>query len=59
MPGTADDQGRVDEAARAYIEDIPAGYRPLFDRLHGLILGAFPGATVVLSYKIPAYKLGR
>jgi uncharacterized protein YdhG (YjbR/CyaY superfamily) len=59
MPGTADDHGRVDEAARAYIERIPAGHRPLFDRLHRLILGACPGAAVVLSYKIPTYKLGR
>jgi uncharacterized protein YdhG (YjbR/CyaY superfamily) len=58
VPGTADDHGRVDEAARAYIEGIPAGHRPLFDRLHRLILEACPGATVALSYKIPTYKLG-
>jgi uncharacterized protein YdhG (YjbR/CyaY superfamily) len=59
MPRTVDDQGRVDEAARAYIEGIPAEYRPLFDRLHRLILEAFPDAAVVISYGIPTYKLGR
>ena len=59
MPRTVDDHGRVDEAARAYIEGIPAGHRPLFDRLHRLILEAFPGAAVVISYRIPTYKLGR
>jgi len=49
----------VDEAARAYIEGIPAEQRPLFDRLHRLLLDAFPDAAVVISYGIPAYKLGR
>jgi len=48
----------VDEAVRAYIDEIPAVDRPLFDRLHGLILEAYPDATVVLSYKMPTYKLG-
>jgi uncharacterized protein YdhG (YjbR/CyaY superfamily) len=48
----------VDEAVRGYIDAIPAGHRPLFDRLHQLILAAYPGAVVVLSYKMPAYKVG-
>jgi uncharacterized protein YdhG (YjbR/CyaY superfamily) len=59
MPRTVDDHGRVDEAARAYIEGIPAEHRALFDRLHRLILAACPDADVVLSYQIPTYKLGR
>ena len=49
----------MDEAARNYIDSIPAQYRPLFDRLHGLILAAHPDAAVVLSYQIPTYKVGR
>jgi uncharacterized protein YdhG (YjbR/CyaY superfamily) len=53
------DNGPVDDAARAYIEAIPAQYRPLFDRVHRVILAAFPDAAVVISYGIPAYKLGR
>jgi uncharacterized protein YdhG (YjbR/CyaY superfamily) len=48
----------VDQAVRAYIDEIPAGHRPLFDRLHQLIIVAYPEATVVLSYKMPTYKLG-
>jgi hypothetical protein len=48
----------VDDAVLGYIDAIPAGYRPLFDRLHQLILAAYPGAAVVLSYKMPAYKIG-
>ena len=49
---------RIDEAVLAYIDHIPAGHRPLFDRLHGLILRARPDVSVVLSYKMPTYKAG-
>ena len=42
-----------------YIDAIAPGYRPLFDRLHELILTAHPEATVSLSYQVPAYKVGR
>jgi uncharacterized protein YdhG (YjbR/CyaY superfamily) len=48
----------VDEAVRDYIDAIPSEHRPLFDRLHQLILAACPGADVVLSYKMPAYQVG-
>jgi uncharacterized protein YdhG (YjbR/CyaY superfamily) len=48
----------MDEAVQRYIDAIAPEYRPLFDRLHRLILAAYPGAAVVLSYQIPAYKVG-
>ena len=51
--------GRMDDAVRGYIDAIPSGYRPLFDRVHRLILEAHPDAAVVLSYQIPTYKVGR
>ena len=51
--------GRVDEAVQAYIDGIPAEHRPLFNRLHGLILEVRPDADVVLSYDMPTYKVGR
>ena len=50
MPG-------MDEAVRRYIDGI-AAHRSLFDRLHRLILAVHPDAEVVLSYKIPTYKVG-
>jgi hypothetical protein len=57
--GTPDGtDGRMDEGVREYIDAIPAGHRPLFDRLHQLILTAHPDATVSLSYKMPMYKVG-
>ncbi len=48
----------MDEAAREYIDGIAPGNRPLFDRIHRLILQAHPGATVVISYQMPTYKAG-
>ena len=51
--------GALDEAVRTYIDSIPAQHRPLFDRLHGLIMTEHPEAVVVMSYQIPAYKVGR
>jgi hypothetical protein len=49
---------RVDEAVQAYIDGIAAEHRPLFDRLHRLILRADPSVAAVLSYRMPTYKLG-
>ena len=67
MPGTADQlehaagghNGEMDEAVRRYIDAIDPAHRPLFDRIHRLILAAHPEAAVVLSYEIPTYKVGR
>jgi hypothetical protein len=43
---------------QGYVDAISPDHRPLFDRLHRLILAAYPGVTVVLSYQIPTYKVG-
>ncbi len=47
------------DAVRNYIEAIVPEHRPLFDRLHRLILEAHPDAAVVLSYQMPMYRVGR
>jgi uncharacterized protein YdhG (YjbR/CyaY superfamily) len=44
---------------RKYVAAIDPAHRPLFDRLHRLVLETHPDADVVLSYKIPTYKVGR
>jgi uncharacterized protein YdhG (YjbR/CyaY superfamily) len=49
----------VDQAVQGYIDAIIPEYRPLFDRLHLLILQVRPDAAVVLSYQMPTYKAGR
>ncbi len=48
----------MDAGVRDYIDAIAPEYRPLFDRLHRLVLETHPDAAVLLSYKIPAYKVG-
>jgi hypothetical protein len=49
----------VDEGVRAYIEAIDPSQRPLFDRLHGIMLGEHPDAEVALSYGMPVYRVGK
>jgi uncharacterized protein YdhG (YjbR/CyaY superfamily) len=49
----------MDDAVRDYIAAITPEHRPLFDRIHRLILEAHPEADTVLSYKIPTYRVGR
>src|SRR5215472_301915 len=49
---------QADEEVRGYIDAIPAGHRPLFDRLHRLIVSARPDVTVTISYKMPTYRAG-
>lgn len=49
----------MDDAVQDYIDAIEPDYRPLFDRVHDLILQMYPDARIVLSYKMPTYKVGR
>ena len=49
----------MDDAVRDYIDAIAPEHRPLFDRLHRLIVEVHPDAAVVLSYQMPTYKVGR
>ena len=53
-----EDNARVDKAVKAYIDGIAPEQRPLFDRLHRLVLKTRPEAEVVISYGMPTYKVG-
>lgn len=46
----------MDQRVRDYIDGIDPAYRPLFDRLQGLILRVRPEAEVVIGYQMPSYK---
>ena len=51
----------IDDAAQTYIDAIGPKSRPLFDRIHRLILevaAGAGGADVVISYKMPTYRVG-
>jgi uncharacterized protein YdhG (YjbR/CyaY superfamily) len=45
----------MDDAVQAYVDGIAPESRPVFDRLHRLILETHPDAEMVLSYHMPAY----
>jgi hypothetical protein len=49
----------MDDAVRRYVDAIPPEHRPLFDRVHRLILDLHPDAEVVISYQMPTYRVGR
>ena len=51
--------GAVDQAVRDYMDAIAPAHRPLFDRIHSLVLAVHPEAEVVVSYRIPTYKVGK
>lgn len=46
----------MDESVRSYIETVTDERRQLFDELQALILGIYPDANIVLSYRVPTYK---
>ena len=48
----------MDDAVRDYIDAIPPTHRPLFDRLHRLVLEDHPDAVIVMSYRMPTFKVG-
>ena len=48
----------MDEAVRDYIDAIAPQHRPLFDRVHRLVLEDHPDAAIVISYQMPTFKVG-
>jgi uncharacterized protein YdhG (YjbR/CyaY superfamily) len=58
-PARSGSQASGDEAVRRYIDGIDPAFRPLFERLHRLIMTAQPGAALVLSYGMPTYQVDR
>ena len=49
----------MDGAVRRYRDEMDSEYRPVFDRPHRLIVAMCPDAEVVLSYRMPTYRIGR
>jgi uncharacterized protein YdhG (YjbR/CyaY superfamily) len=53
------DTSDMDDGVRRYVDAIAPEHRPLFDRLHHLVLRTHPEAILVLSYRMPTYKVGQ
>ncbi len=49
----------MDEDVLAYMRAIDPEHRPLFDRLHAIVLAAHPDADVAIAYGMPAYRVGK
>ena len=49
----------MDEEVRRYRDEMDTEHRPVFDRLHQLIVATCPDAKVGLSYGMPTYRIGR
>jgi hypothetical protein len=53
------ESGPSDEAVRRYLDEMDSEYRPVFDRLHRLMVATCPDAELVLSYGMPTFRIGR
>ena len=49
----------MDDAVRRYRDEMDGEHRPVFDRLHRLVVATCPDAELVLSYGMPTYRVGR
>jgi hypothetical protein len=49
----------VDAEFQAHVDGIAQEFRPLFDRLHGIVMAAHPDATLALAYDMPTYRRGK
>jgi uncharacterized protein YdhG (YjbR/CyaY superfamily) len=48
----------MDDALQTYLDGIPDAHRPLFDRIEALVRGTFPDAELLLSYRMPTFRVG-
>ena len=48
----------MEQAVENYIESISPAFRPLFDRLHALVVEAHPEVIIALSYGMPVFMVG-
>jgi uncharacterized protein YdhG (YjbR/CyaY superfamily) len=51
------DEGHSDRV-QGYIDDIAPEHRPVFDRIHRLVLESYPDAELLISYQMPTYRVG-
>lgn len=49
----------MDAEFEAYVASIAPEFRPLFDRLHGIVMATHPEAQLALAYDMPTYRVGK
>ena len=46
----------MNKEVQRYVDSIPQERKPLFDKLHKLILSLYPNAEVVMWFRMPTYR---
>ncbi len=49
----------MDADFQRYVDAIAPEFRPLFDRLHRIVLAAHPEAELGMAYDMPTYGVGK
>jgi len=49
---------RMSGAFQDYIDAIAPVHRPVFDRIHRLVLETYPDAEQLITYQMPTYRVG-
>lgn len=46
----------MNKEVQRYVDAVPDEQKPLFAKIHALIMGLYPDAEVVMSYQVPTYR---
>jgi uncharacterized protein YdhG (YjbR/CyaY superfamily) len=54
--GTTETENAMNKDVHRYVDAVSRDRKALFHELHGLIMGLYPNAKVVMSYQVPTYR---
>jgi uncharacterized protein YdhG (YjbR/CyaY superfamily) len=57
-PESISDTEQNSDPVQDYIDAIAPANRPVFDRIHRLVLASYPDAEMLISYQMPTYQVG-
>jgi uncharacterized protein YdhG (YjbR/CyaY superfamily) len=49
-------EDEMNEEVQLFVDAVPGDRRPLFDRLHAIIMSLYPEASPVMWYRVPTYR---
>lgn len=47
----------MNDGVKRYLDAVPAERKSIIDKLHQLIVGLYPDASVSMTYRMPTYKV--
>jgi uncharacterized protein YdhG (YjbR/CyaY superfamily) len=57
-PESISDTEQNSDPVQDYIDAIAPANRPVYDRIHRLVLASYPDAEMLISYQMPTYQVG-